>query len=57
MMNLDSWTKAYLGENPKAPQTLNATPRSNSKFTYATATSPRAIPFLSILRDSRISAI
>jgi hypothetical protein len=24
--NLDSWTKAYLGENPKAPQTLNATP-------------------------------
>jgi hypothetical protein len=55
--NLDSWTKAYLGENPKAPQTLNATPlfsKYNSKFTYATATSPRAIalPLIQFLRDS-----
>jgi hypothetical protein len=37
--------KAYLGEKSKAPQTLNATPLFSKflKFTYATATSPRAI--------------
>jgi hypothetical protein len=34
----------HLGENPKAPQTLNATPylANTSKFTYATATDLRA---------------
>lgn len=55
--NLDTWTKAYLGENPKAPQALNATPlfsKYNSKFTYATPTTPRAValPTIQFLRDS-----
>ncbi|MFT5253066.1 MAG: hypothetical protein ACI87N_002093, partial [Flavobacteriales bacterium] len=55
--NLDSWTKSYLGENPKAPQALNATPlfsKYNSKFTFATATSPRTVPLplIQFLRDS-----
>lgn len=37
--NLDSWTKAYLGENPKKATTLNEIPlfsKYNSGFTYAT---------------------
>jgi hypothetical protein len=55
--NLDPWTKEYLGENPKAPQTLNATllfSKYNSKFTYATATDPKQItlPTVQFLRDS-----
>lgn len=55
--NLDSWTKTYLGENPAAPQTLNATPlfsKYNSKFTYATPTIPKeiALPTIQFLRDS-----
>ncbi|MFV8371744.1 M28 family peptidase [Flavobacterium sp. LB2P74] len=36
--NLDSWTKTYLGENPKEATTLNETPlfsKYNSGFTYA----------------------
>jgi hypothetical protein len=36
--NLDSWTKGYLGENPKKATTLNETPlfsKYNSGFTYA----------------------
>lgn len=40
--NLDSWTKAYLGENPKKATTLNETPlfsKYNSGFTYQ-ATAP-----------------
>ena len=55
--NLDSWTKTYLGENPLAPKTLNATPlfsKYNSKFTYTTATTPKeiALPTIQFLRDS-----
>tara|TARA_R110002126_G_scaffold18936_3_gene71703 strand:- start:1686 stop:4076 length:2391 start_codon:yes stop_codon:yes gene_type:complete len=55
--NLDSWTKSYLGENPKAPQKLNATPlfsKYNSKFTYATTADLRELPLPTIqfLRDS-----
>jgi hypothetical protein len=37
--NLDSWTKSYLGENPKSAKNLNQTPlfsKYNSGFTYAT---------------------
>jgi hypothetical protein len=35
-VNLDPWTKEYLGENPKPAATLNQTPFSkyNSGFTY-----------------------
>lgn len=36
--NLDSWTKSYLGENPKEATALNETPlfsKYNSGFTYA----------------------
>ena len=36
--NLDSWTKGYLGENPKEATTLNENPlfsKYNSGFTYA----------------------
>ncbi|MES2804755.1 MAG: M28 family peptidase [Bacteroidota bacterium] len=36
--NLDSWTKSYLGENPKDASILNETPlfsKYNSGFTYA----------------------
>jgi hypothetical protein len=36
--NLDSWTKGYLGENPKDAKTLNETPlfsKYNSGFTYS----------------------
>ncbi|MFV8347731.1 M28 family peptidase [Flavobacterium sp. ZB4P13] len=36
--NLDSWTKGYLGENPKEATALNETPlfsKYNSGFTYA----------------------
>ena len=36
--NLDSWTKSYLGENPKDATALNGTPlfsKYNSGFTYA----------------------
>lgn len=35
--NLDSWTKSYLGENPKEATTMEDTPlpsKYNSKFTY-----------------------
>ncbi|PIF61219.1 peptidase M28-like protein [Flavobacterium sp. 11] len=41
--NLDSWTKSYLGENPKDASILNETPlfsKYNSGFTYA-AKAPR----------------
>jgi hypothetical protein len=37
--NLDSWTKGYLGENPKDAADLNEYPlfsKYNSGFTYAT---------------------
>jgi len=36
--NLDSWTKSYLGENPKEATALNETPlfsKYNSEFTYS----------------------
>jgi hypothetical protein len=36
-VNLDPWTKEYLGENPKPATTLNQTPlfsKYNSGFTY-----------------------
>jgi hypothetical protein len=59
--NLDSWTKAYLGENPTKTNAQCNLIKYNSKFTYATATSPRAIalPLIQFLRDSpqEISAI
>ncbi|TDE06048.1 M28 family peptidase [Flavobacterium sandaracinum] len=42
-INLDSWTKGYLGENPKKATNLNETPlfsKYNSGFTY-TANAPK----------------
>ncbi|WP_414000358.1 M28 family peptidase [Flavobacterium sp. W1B] len=55
--NLDSWTKEYLGENPKAPKALNETPlfsKYNSEFTYATQAPKKDIPqpTIQFLKDS-----
>ena len=54
--NLDSWTKGYLGENPKEATTLNETPlfsKYNSGFTYAAEAPKKDIlkPSIAFLED------
>ncbi|MFV8334954.1 M28 family peptidase [Flavobacterium sp. RSP29] len=54
--NLDSWTKTYLGENPKEATTLNETPlfsKYNSGFTYAAEAPKKDIlkPSIAFLED------
>jgi len=56
-LNLDSWTKMYLGENPKEATELNKNPlfsKYNSGFTYSTEADVKEIsdPTISFLRDS-----
>jgi hypothetical protein len=56
-LNLDSWTKMYLGENPKEATELNKNPlfsKYNSGFTYSTEADVKEIsePSISFLRDS-----
>ena len=56
-LNLDSWTKMYLGENPKETTELNKNPlfsKYNSGFTYSTEADVKEIsePSISFLRDS-----
>jgi len=57
--NLDSWTKSYLGENPKSAKSLNNLKlfsKYNSVFTYASETPVKAIakPTITFLTDSVI---
>ena len=57
--NLDSWTKGYLGENPKSARTLNNLKlfsKYNSEFTYASETEVKKIakPTITFLTDSVI---
>ncbi|MES2853931.1 MAG: M28 family peptidase [Bacteroidota bacterium] len=54
--NLDSWTKSYLGENPKDASILNETPlfsKYNSGFTYAAEAPKKDIlkPSIAFLED------
>ena len=54
--NLDSWTKGYLGENPKDAEALNEYPlfsKYNSGFTYATPAPKKnlAKPNITFLED------
>lgn len=54
--NLDSWTKGYLGENPKEATTLNETPlfsKYNSGFTYVAEAPKKDIlkPSVEFLED------
>ncbi|TDE31982.1 M28 family peptidase [Flavobacterium ranwuense] len=54
--NLDSWTKGYLGENPKEAMALNETPlfsKYNSGFTYAAEAPKKGIlkPNIEFLED------
>ncbi|MFV8321968.1 M28 family peptidase [Flavobacterium sp. LB3P21] len=54
--NLDSWTKSYLGENPKDATALNETPlfsKYNSGFTYAAEAPKKDIlkPSIAFLED------
>ena len=56
-LNLDSWTKIYLGENPKEATELNKNPlfsKYNSGFTYSAEADVKEIsdPTISFLRDS-----
>jgi hypothetical protein len=56
-LSLDSWTKKYLGENPRSTTTLTATPLSskyNSDFTYTTPALKKQLqkPTIVFLRDS-----
>ena len=56
-LNLDSWTKMYLGENPKEATELNKNPlfsKYNSGFTYSAEADVKEIsdPTISFLRDS-----
>jgi len=56
-VNLDEWTKNYLGENPKPATTLNENPlfsKYDSKFTFANEAMVREIPepTTTFLRDS-----
>ena len=56
-VNLDSWTKMYLGENPKEATELNKNPlfsKYNSGFTYSAEADVKEIsdPTISFLRDS-----
>lgn len=55
--NLDSWTKNYLGENPKSAKTLNNLKlfsKYNSEFTYAAEAPNKGIakPTIAFLQDS-----
>ena len=55
--NLDSWTKGYLGENPKSAKTLNNLKlfsKYNSEFTYASEAPNKGIakPNITFLQDS-----
>lgn len=55
--NLDSWTKQYLGENPKSPIIHNETPlfsKYNSEFTFAAEAPKKDIPqpTIQFLKDS-----
>jgi Peptidase family M28 len=57
--NLDSWTKGYLGENPKSARTLNTLKlfsKYNSEFTFATEAPKKAIakPTITFLKDSTV---
>ena len=57
--NLDSWTKQYLGENPKEAKSLNEYAlysKYNSGFTYASATPIVKIagPTIEFLQDSTV---
>jgi len=54
--NLDSWTKGYLGENPKNATAMNETPlfsKYNSGFTYASEAPKKDIlkPSIEFLED------
>lgn len=56
-VNLDSWTKEYLGENPKPAKELNQTPlfsKYNSGFTYAASAPKKQLqkPAVAFLKDS-----
>jgi hypothetical protein len=56
-VNLDSWTKMYLGENPKEETELNKKPlfsKYNSGFTYSAEADVKELsePTISFLRDS-----
>jgi hypothetical protein len=56
-VNLDSWTKMYLGENPKEATELNKNPlfsKYNSGFTYSAEADVKEIsePKISFSRDS-----
>jgi hypothetical protein len=56
-LNLDSWTKMYLGENPKEATELNKNPlfsKYNSGFTYLAEADVKEIsePSIMFLRDS-----
>jgi hypothetical protein len=55
--NLDTWTKGYLGENPKSAKTLNNLKlfsKYNSEFTYAAEAPIKGIakPTITFLQDS-----
>jgi hypothetical protein len=57
--NLDSWTKTYLGRNPKVAKNLNQTPlfsKYNSGITYATEAPKKSIqkPTIEFLENSII---
>jgi hypothetical protein len=54
--NLDSWTKGYLGENPKDAADLNEYPlfsKYNSGFTYTATEKNLATPTIAFLRSYR----
>jgi hypothetical protein len=56
-VNLDPWTKEYLGENPKPATTLNQTPlfsKYNSGFTYVAPAPKKRTPkpTVEFLKDS-----
>ncbi|MEZ7506812.1 M28 family peptidase [Flavobacterium sp. Arc2] len=56
-VNLDFWTKQYLGENPQPATALNQTPlfsKYNSGFTYAAAAPKKELlkPTIQFLKDS-----
>ena len=56
-VNLDSWTKFYLGENPKSAVELNKNPlfsKYNSEFTYSAKAEVKKLsePKISFLQDS-----
>lgn len=56
-VNLDFWTKEYLGENPKPAKDLNQTPlfsKYNSGFTYAASAPKKQLqkPTVAFLKDS-----